>query len=114
MLGYAPLRELKVIDLDTAKPLATLKEGKATFAKLDVPIVDDKQSARLKVSGSVQDPAYRVENGTFVFERAVRGLRNTVLLPAGWEAAGVSQSCTLGTYQGEHSSRWSTFSRRTP
>jgi hypothetical protein len=35
-----------------------------------------------------------------VFERTLHGLRNTVLLPAGWEVASVSQSGTLGTYQG--------------
>jgi hypothetical protein len=30
----------------------------------------------------------------------VKGLRNTVLLPAGWEVASVSQSGTIGSYQG--------------
>jgi len=100
VMSYAPLRDLKVIDLDTAKPLATMKDGAATVAKLEVPIVNDKQSAHLKVNGSVQDPAYKVENGELVFERTLHGLRNTILLPAGWEVAGVSQPCTLGLNQG--------------
>jgi hypothetical protein len=30
----------------------------------------------------------------------MHGLRNTVLLPAGWEVAAVSQSATLGVSQG--------------
>jgi hypothetical protein len=39
-------------------------------------------------------------NGGLVFDRTLKGLRNTVLLPAGWEVSGVSQSGTIGTYQG--------------
>ena len=100
LLGYVPVKNPKVIDLDTAKALSTMQDGSATVAKLEVPIVDDKQSAHLKVSGEAQDPAFKVENGDLVFERELHGLRNTVLLPAGWEVAGVSQPATIGTYQG--------------
>jgi hypothetical protein len=32
-----------------------------------------------------------------VFQRTLKGLRNTVLLPKGWEVSSVSQSATLGT-----------------
>jgi hypothetical protein len=39
-------------------------------------------------------------NGDLVFERSLHGLRNTVLLPAGWEVSAVSQSGTIGTYEG--------------
>ena len=99
-LEYLALHDLKVVDLDTAKPLAPQKEGAATSVKLDVPIVDDKQSAHLQISGTLKDPSYKVVNGDLVFERTLHGLRNTVLLPAGWEAAAVSQSGTLGIYQG--------------
>lgn len=88
VMSYVPLQDLKVIDLDTAKPLETLKEGSGTVAKLEVPIADDKQSAHLRVSGRAQDPAFLVENGDLVFERTLRGLRNTVLLPAGWDVSG--------------------------
>ena len=35
-----------------------------------------------------------------MFERTLHGLRNTVLLPAGWDVSAVSQSGTIGTYQG--------------
>lgn len=98
-MAYAPMQELKVIDLDTAKALPTMKDGNSTVAKLEVPIVDDKQSAHLKVTGKVTDPAYKVDNGDLLFDRTVHGLRNTILLPAGWDVAAVSQPCTLGMYQ---------------
>jgi hypothetical protein len=39
-------------------------------------------------------------NGDLVFERMLHGLRNTVLLPAGWDVSAVSQSGTIGTYDG--------------
>src|SRR5688572_29519618 len=39
-LGYLPLQDLKVVDLDTAKSLVPLRDGRATFVKLDVPIVN--------------------------------------------------------------------------
>jgi hypothetical protein len=99
-LEYLALQDLKVIDLDTAKVLAPVKEGSATNVKLDVPIVDDKQSAHIQITGTLKDPSYKLANGELVFERTLHGLRNTVLLPAGWEVAAVSQSGTLGTYQG--------------
>jgi hypothetical protein len=99
-LAYLALDNLKVIDLDTAKALHPRKEGAATFVTLDVPIVDDKQSAHIKITGTLNDPAYKLVNGSLVFDRTLKGLRNTVLLPAGWEVSGVSQSGTIGTYQG--------------
>jgi hypothetical protein len=99
LVAYAPLTDLTVIDLDTAKPLATSKRGSATVVKLEVPIVDERQSAHLKVTGTLVDPGYKIVNGSLTFDRTVKGLRNTVLLPAGWEVASVSQSGTIGNYQ---------------
>lgn len=99
-LAYLPLTDLKVVDLDTAKPLAPVTKGAATTVALEVPIVDDTQSAHLRITGTLKDPAYRIVNGELIFERTLHGLRNTVLLPAGWEVSGVSQSGTIGTYQG--------------
>ena len=100
LLTYAPLQDLKVIDLDTAKALPTSKDGSATAVKLELPIQDEKQSAHLKVTGKLQDANYKVVNNTLSFDRTVKGLRNTILLPAGWEVASVSQSGTIGIYQG--------------
>jgi hypothetical protein len=99
-LTYLQLQDLKVIDLDTAKPLTLVKEGKSMAVKLEIPIVDDKQSAHLKITGTLKGSYYKDENGGLVFDRTLHGLRNTVLLPAGWEVAGVSQSGTIGMYQG--------------
>jgi len=95
-LAFLPLQDLQVIDLDTAKPLMV----ESRSVKLPLPIANDKQSAHLKVTGTLEDPAYKVVNGDLVFERALHGLRNTVLLPAGWEVSAVSQSGTIGNYQG--------------
>src|SRR5450759_812843 len=96
-LGYLQLQDLKVIDLDTAKPFLPLKEGKATLVKLDVPITDDKQSAHIRITGTLKGSGYTVVNGELVFQRTLKGLRNTVLLPRGWDVSGVSESATIGT-----------------
>ncbi|HTE46341.1 MAG TPA: hypothetical protein VK636_13900 [Gemmatimonadaceae bacterium] len=100
LMAYAPLDALTVIDLDTAKPLTTSKERGGTMVKLDVPIENEKQSAHLKVTGTLQDPGYSATNGVLTFDRPMKGLRNTILLPAGWEVSSVSQSGTIGIYQG--------------
>lgn len=99
LLTYAPLKTVTVTDLDTAKPLTTSKRGNATMVQLDVPIENEKQSAHLKVTGTLEDPGYTVANGVLTFDRTVKGLRNTILLPAGWEVTSVSQSGTVGVYQ---------------
>jgi hypothetical protein len=96
LLSYAPLKDATVIDLDTAKPLTTSEN----MVKLEVPITNDQQSAHLKVTGTLEDAGYRVVGGTLTFDRPMKGLRNTVLLPAGWEVTSVSQSGTVGVYQG--------------
>ena len=96
-LAYLPLDDLKVVDLDTAQPLVPLKDGRATVVKLDVPIVDDKQSAHLKLTGTLKASGYTVVNGELVFQRMLKGVRNTVMLPKGWEVSGVSESGTIGT-----------------
>jgi hypothetical protein len=99
-LSYLPLQDLKVIDLDTAKAFLPAKDGDVMSIPLEVPITDDKQSAHIRITGTLKDPAYKVEGGDLVFDRTIHGLRNTILLPAGWEVAGVSQSGTIGRYQG--------------
>jgi hypothetical protein len=99
-LAQLPLQDLRVIDLDTAKPFATSKDGPATFVKLEVPIADDRQSAHIKITGTFRDPGYKVQGDELLFDRVMYGLRNTVLLPAGWEVSALSQSGTIGTYEG--------------
>lgn len=99
-LGYLTLTDFKVIDLDTAEALTVTGTGAAATVPLAVPITDDKQSAHLRVTGTLKDGSYKLSNGELVFDRTLRGLRNTVLLPAGWDVSGASQSGTIGTYQG--------------
>jgi hypothetical protein len=90
---------MQVIDLDTAKPYTPAREGKTTVIKLDVPIVNERQSAHIRITGTLKDPGHKVRNGDMVFDRVLHGLRNTVLLPAGWEVSAVSESGTNGTYE---------------
>ena len=99
-LAYLQLRDVKVVDLDTAKLLPVLQDGTAAHVKLDVPIADEKQSAHLKITGTIADSSYSSSNGEIVFERTLHGLRNTVLLPAGWDVSAVSQSGTIGVEDG--------------
>jgi len=99
-LSYLPLHDLKVTDLDTAKQLTVTKSGNVASVPLDVPITNDKQSAHLRLVGTVTDPSYTIDKGDLVFSRTMKGLRNTVLLPAGWDVAAVSQSATVGQYNG--------------
>lgn len=99
-LQYLPLRDPKVVDLDTAKALPVSRQGGAAVAALDVPITDDRQSAHLRLTGLLERSGYSFERGELLFDRTLRGLRNTVLLPAGWELASASQSGTIGAYRG--------------
>jgi hypothetical protein len=99
-LAYLPLRDLAVTDLDTAQPYELTKSKGAAFAKLEIPIADPKQSAHIHIHGTLDDPGYTVKNGDLIFDRTLHGLRNTVLLPAGWDVAAVSQSGTIGVNQG--------------
>lgn len=100
VFSYAALQNAYIMDLDTAKPLTLTGMGAKTTVQLPVPITDDKQSAHLEVIGTLNDPKYTVANGTLTFDRTVKGLRNTIMLPAGWDVASVSQSGTIGMYQG--------------
>jgi hypothetical protein len=99
ILQYAALKDVVVTDLDTAKPLTTSVRSGSTVVQLAVPIQNDKQSAHLQVRGTLEDLHFTIVN-ELMFSRPMKGLRNTVLLPSGWEVASVSQSATIGMYQG--------------
>jgi hypothetical protein len=96
-LSYLPLQDLKVIDLDTAKPLETKRDKGAMWADLEVPIANEKQSAHLKITGTLRASGYTLVRNELVFQRTLKGLRNTVVLPTGWDVSAVSQSATVGT-----------------
>src|SRR6202022_2775415 len=68
-LAYLTLQNLTVSDLDTAKALTPMKEASGTVVKLDVPIVSDRQSAHIKITGLLQHAGYRIEHGDLVFDR---------------------------------------------
>ncbi len=68
------------------------------MAALEVPITADQQSAHLRITGTLADPGYTIDKDQLSFARTLKGLRNTVLLPAGWEVSEVSQSATIGRY----------------
>jgi hypothetical protein len=91
-LDYMTLSDVKVVDLDTAKPLTVT--GKSV--KLDVPITKDRQTAHLRVTGTLADGYGLDASGDLKFSRTLKGLRNTVVLPAGYEVSAVSQSATIG------------------
>jgi hypothetical protein len=96
-LSYLRLRDVRVVDLDTAHQLPLAQDS---AARLELPVKDDRQSAHLRVTGTMVDNAYTVDRGDLVFDRDLHGLRNTVLLPADWDVSSVSQSATIGRYEG--------------
>ena len=97
--SYLHLNNLKVVDLDTAKPLTPVMSDGTTSVKLEVPITNEYQSAHLRLTGTMGKVDYSVVKGELVYTMTVYGMRNTVLLPPGWEVSGVSQSGTIGTYR---------------
>ncbi len=99
-LAYLALEDVQVTDLDTAKRLTPVKAGASVSVPLDVPITNDKQSAHLRLTGTLTDQGYTVDHDDLVFSRTMKGLRNTVLLPEGWEVSEVSQPATIGRYNG--------------
>jgi len=98
-LQYLNIPKPKIVDLDTGKELAFMRTGGGGSVKLEVPITDDKQSAHLRITGIMSEARYRLTNGELAFDMNLRGLRNTVLLPEGWELEQSSQSGTIGTYR---------------
>jgi len=97
-LQFLTLQKIKVVDLDTGKELPVTRNGAGGSAPLAVPITNDRQSAHLKLTGTLVEGA-RITNGELVFDMTLRGMRNTVLLPEGWDLTGSNQSGTIGTYR---------------
>ena len=98
-LQFMTLQRIKVVDLDTGKELPVTRTGAGGSVPLAVPITNDRQSAHLKLTGTLAE-GYRVQNNEMVFDMTLRGLRNTVLLPEGWNLTGSNQAGTIGTYRG--------------
>jgi len=58
-LAYMPLKDVAVIDLNTAKPLVTWGAGAQMTAELEVPIVKEHQSAHLRLTGTLDEALTR-------------------------------------------------------
>lgn len=99
-LRYLPIPKPRIVDLDTGKDLPFTATGAGGRVQLEVPITEERQSAHLRLTGVLSSREYRLANGALVFEQTLRGLRNTVLLPEGWDLEHSSQSGTIGTYRG--------------
>jgi hypothetical protein len=99
-LRYLPIPKPRIVDLDTGKELPFTPTGAGGRVQLEVPITEERQSAHLRITGTLSSKDYRIVNGALVFEQSLRGLRNTVLLPEGWDLEHSSQSGTIGTYRG--------------
>lgn len=93
------IADLVATDVDTGRELKTIKEKGGIAAQLDVPIANDQQSARIRVSGSVTDPAYKAEGTQLVWEHTFHEPRNTVVLPLGWDVMAVSMPASVTTQQ---------------
>jgi hypothetical protein len=91
------MKEFTVLDVDTGKELALTKSGQQTLAKLEVPIVNDGQSARLRVSGPAKlDVRTSGDRVTWLMQ-PIFAARIVVLLPPGWDIAAVSMPSTVST-----------------
>jgi len=94
-LDHVTLTGTTVTDVDSGDGLKTIAERDATFATLATPITKPSQSARLRVTGTLTEPAYTVLDGQLAWEQVLRTPRSTILLPAGYEATTISVPATV-------------------
>jgi hypothetical protein len=73
-LQFLTLQRIKVVDLDTGKELPVSRNGAGGSVPLAVPITSDRQSAHLKLTGTLAE-GVRVQNGELVFDMTLRGMR---------------------------------------
>jgi hypothetical protein len=86
-----------VTDVDTGEALKATSDSGATFAVLATPITKAAQSARLRVTGTLTEPAYGVVEGQLAWTQVLRAPRNTILLPPAYELTSVSVPATVST-----------------
>jgi hypothetical protein len=96
-LDRSPLTGVAVVDVDTGEAVKVTQEKGAAFASLAIPIARPSQSARLRLTGTLTDPAYTILDGQLAWEQTVRAPRGTILLPPGWEVTSVSAPATVST-----------------
>jgi hypothetical protein len=91
------LTSIAVVDVDSGEALKTTQEGGAMYAALATAIAKPSQSARVRVTGTLTDPAYTIADSELAWEQTLRTPRSTILLPSGWEVTTVSVPCTVST-----------------
>ena len=96
-LDRTALTSIAVVDVDSGEALKTTQENGATFATLATAIAKPSQSARIRVTGTLTDPAYTIADSQLAWEQTLRTPRSTILLPSGWEVTSVSVPCTVST-----------------
>jgi hypothetical protein len=96
-LDRTTMSSVSVVDVDTGEALKTMQEKGATFAALASAITKPSQSARLRLTGTLTDAAYRLADGQIAWEQTLRTPRSTILLPSGWEVTSVSVPATVST-----------------
>ena len=97
LLDRITLSSLAVTDVDTGDALKTEQDKGGTFAVLAAPITKPGLTARVRVAGTLTDPAYAVANGELAWAQTTKTPRTTVLLPATWEVTSVSVPATVST-----------------
>ena len=106
-------RTSTVIDLDTAKPLRDVEDREMRPSSSSR--CRSSTTSRARISRSTARStirATRSSNGVLTFDRTVKGLRNTILLPAGWDVTSVSQSANDRALSGSRVRRAGESERR--
>ena len=86
-----------VTDMDTGKPLVAAERAGKWTIDLATPIARDTETAHISITGRDQDPAFRIDGSSLVWQKTLAEPRVTVLLPAGWEVAVMSTPVTVTT-----------------
>jgi hypothetical protein len=98
-LGWTYTGDLVVTDVDHGARLAVSRSKKLPVATLTTPITAADQSARLRMTATVIDRAYRIDKGVLLWEGLVEQPRVTILLPTSWDVASISVPATIATQQ---------------
>jgi hypothetical protein len=77
--------------------LKVAQEKDTPVVTLPVAITKPTQSARIRVTGVLTDPAYSVVDGQLSWQAIVRTPRATIVLPPGWQVTAVSVPATIST-----------------
>lgn len=88
---------LVATDMDTGKLLQAVRRGETWAIDLAAPIANDKQSAHIRLTGTLVDSGYSLQAGQLAWSMTIVEPRATALLPAGWEPTAISAPTTVTT-----------------